>query len=140
MSNKAVVISASALYAVGITMLPIGWFLYRRARCFLKAAIQTHGKVIRFDQSAGCGGDGGTSYQPVFTFSDSHGVEYTVKSAWGSYPKPCKVGEFLPVFRGLLDTPGWRAHLLRCKYCVIDSGSGSSELRANVWRMKRTPA
>ena len=41
-------------------------------------------------------------------------------------------GEFLPVFRGLLDTPRWHAHLLRCKYCVIDSGPGSSELRTTL--------
>lgn len=86
---------AAFMIVSSILLLMVSGFFYLRAHCLISSTQRVAGKIVELREARA---DGRMVYYPVFTFSDSTGVEHTITSKAGSFPPPFQVGEAVTVF------------------------------------------
>jgi len=78
-----------------LPLLMLTWYLYHRTQTFRERAVTTQGMIV--DLEARSGTEGGTTYAPVYRFTDEQGAEHTVTSRLATNPNPYEVGDTVSV-------------------------------------------
>lgn len=79
---------------IGLLLLVIGTYVYSREQAFITGATRTEGRIVRMQESHD---DDGTTYRPVFEFTDARGQTYTGVSRVGTSHPSRKIGDAVPV-------------------------------------------
>ncbi len=92
---KAVRIIGILIICCSIIPLGIAGYWYSKNDTFLEQAVKTVATVIDVEKRVS--GDG-SSYYPVFSFSDKNGNSHKIHSKMGSYPPAYKVDDTVTIF------------------------------------------
>jgi hypothetical protein len=79
---------------VGSVFLIAGLYMFAKAWHFVSHATRTTGTIIKLESSDT---SDGTTFHPVFVFTNAAGTEYRCRSPHGSYPCFFKPGERVSV-------------------------------------------